>query len=298
MPTLTRTYLLGKDESSQFIILGIALFLIIGFWTIILFFTVKNPGNVIAYEKCTVGDCATRVATGEKRCPPTSTLQLEYDPILEVCNPLDSCTSSTTPYAVQLDSSTDFSGECGTNNSGCRCVNYLSTPSYIESIFNMQNGSFYSPNSSQQSRVILVQQSSKYIGEGNNIPMIYEDPSSQFWNIAPDLLTYIWPNPCADIFGNNPEPTAENILKCINRNPCLTGRMAYVPNNSSGFSTFTNSNITGGVGLSCVPNSVNNPPTQTAPNSCENPGGDYYYAPVFNLTDGQIYCFETNYQMN
>jgi hypothetical protein len=293
MPTLTRQYLLAKDESSQFIILALALFLIIGFWTIILFQTVKNPGDVVAYEKCPVGECATRTVTGEKRCPLTSSLQMEYDPILEVCNPVDSCTSSTTPYSVQLDSSTSISGQCGVNNDSCRCVNYLATPSYIESIFNMQNGSFYSADPNSQSRVILVQQMNKYVGEGNNIPIVYDNPSTQFWEIAPDILNYLWPNPCSDIFGENPEPDAQKILACVNRNPCLAGKMAYIPNSSAAFSNFSQSSLTGGVSLGCVPNSVyNSPDSFLYPNTCDS-NDDNYYAPVFNPSNGQIFCYQT-----
>jgi hypothetical protein len=291
MPAIVKEYFLPQDKSSQYIILAVAFFLIIGVWTVILAFVIKNPGDIIAYEKCPVGECPTNTATGEKRCPASKSVPLSYDPIFEVCNPPESCSDVKTPYAVQLDSSTNLSGTCGTNNDQCRCVNYLTTPSYIEVLFNMQGGSLYSTQLEAQSRVILSQQPNQYTGEGNNIPMTYSDPTTQLWEISPSLLSYLWPNPCGDVFTQDVvEITKSQTLYCINKNPCMVGRMAFIPANSTAYASFTDQDISGGVPLACVPNSVENSPT--GDNSCIS-DEDFDYAPIFDPTSGRVYCKQT-----
>jgi hypothetical protein len=287
MPYYEKTYLLPQDKTTEYIILAIALFLIILVWTAILYRSTNyQAGDVKALLTCKAGECPTNRFTGEKRCSKNTVLPLQYDPIYEVCNPPNSCTAFETPYAVQSNGSTNFNGQCDV--SGCSCITELYTPSFVEVLFNAQNGTLLSNNPNTQSKLTLTQQPNPYVGEGNNVPIQYTDPSSQFWEVSPGYLSYITPNVCGDLYGDNPTVGNQITLACINRNPCIVGRMAYLPTDSTAFNDFTASNIDT-TNLACVPNSVENPQTT---NSCQTTTGNFF-APVFDLTTGKIYCFDT-----
>ena len=293
MPTVVSEYFIPKNKTSDYLILIVALFLIIGVWTIIMIFTIKKDttlnSNVKAFEVCPIGECPTDRFTGQKRCPQNLGQPMQYDPIIEVCNPPNSCSDQSTPYAVSSNGATNLNGICDIPN--CRCVNFFQTPSYTQVLFNMVNGNIYSQFSDEQQRVNFIQQPSPYVGEGNNVPMLYTDPTTQFYEISPSLLYYLAPNPCSNIYADNPEITTKQLLECINLNPCVTGRLAYVPQNSTAYLSFNDSNLTGNVPLSCVPNTVENAPEIS--NSCQTTGNTVY-APVFNLSNGRIYCNKTN----
>jgi len=299
MPTITRQYLIPKDKTSEYIILIVAIFLIILTWTLILYFTQgKSSTTVKAYETCPSGECPTNIRTGEKRCPVNLSAPIQYDPINEVCNPPDTCTANQTPYALQLDGSSNVNGLCGTGNKNCRCVNYFSTPSYIEVLFNSTGGLLGGLNQNQN-RISLVQTANQYIGEGNNIPIIYNDPTSQFFEISPSLLSYLTPSPCAYLYEDNPVLEDWGNLSCINLNPCVVGRMAYIPGNVQELNNFANrGDFSSGISVGCVPNSVLNSPADD--NSCIandliNPNKNLYeYAPVFDTTIGKIRCIPVN----
>jgi hypothetical protein len=78
--------------------------------------------------RCAPNECATSLATGEKRCGEG----ILYDPKSEVCNPKYSCVSSKTPYAVLNDGRTQLFGAC-TGYTPCRCVNQQTMNRYIAS---------------------------------------------------------------------------------------------------------------------------------------------------------------------
>jgi len=292
MAVLVQEYFVPEDKTPQYIILAILILLLVGFWAIIFIFSEKNTDNNFkAYETCQTGYCPTNKFTGEKRCPTNSSVGLQYDPEYEVCNPSNGCVDVSTPYAVQSDGSTSTSGTCDVDQ--CRCVNFLATPSYIEVLFNMENGNLYSTQPETQNRVVLSQQPSQYLGEGNNVPMVFNSTINQFWQIAPSLLSYVVPSPCSDIFANgpiDPEVSIEQYITCINRNPCVAGRMAYLPTNSTSYNNFTAADIKGGYGLGCVPNSVENSPL--GDNTCNTTELNYYYAPLFNPSTGSVHCFQ------
>jgi len=291
MAYIEQKYLLPQDKTTEYLILGIALFLIIIVWSVILYrATYFGAGTTKALLSCPAGECPTNRFTGEKRCSKNSNLPVQYDPIYEVCNPSNECSAQQTPYALQANGSTNINGQCDVN--GCNCVNFLSTPSYTEVLFNAQNGLFISSNQSANSKIVLNQQPSPYVGEGNNVPMTIKDPNSQFWSIGIGYLPFLNPNPCSDLYGDDPTVDIQTTLKCINRNPCLVGRLSYLPQDSSAFNSFTNDNLSSTV-LACVPNSVENPVTV---NSCQNNDNDdsgTLYAPVFNLSNGRVFCYNT-----
>ena len=297
MTILQESYLIPEDKTSEHIILVLTLFLIIGVWIIIFFFVAKNPDNnsFTAFEVCETGDCATNRLSGEKRCPAVANQTIQYDPIFEVCNPPKGCTANTTPYALLSDGSTSFSGNCDVT--GCRCVNYLSAPDYVEVIFNMQGGLLQNGNLNTENRLTLTQQPSPFVGEGNGVPIIYTDYTTQAWSIAPSDLIYVMPSPCGPLFYDGGDVSDESFLKCINQNPCVMGKMAYVPPNVESYVSFNLDKVKGGTPLACVVNTVANPPTQDVDlsNTCLTTGTNKYYAyaPVFNLIDGKIHCIPT-----
>jgi hypothetical protein len=304
MSYVIKQYLLPQDKTTEYLILVIALFLIIIVWAGILYkSTYFGEGQTKALLTCDPGECPTNIQTGEKRCSQNTSSPLQYDPIYEVCNPRNSCSAFQTPYALLPDGSTDISGQCATNNKGCSCVNTLYTPSFVEVMFN-QGQNLLNNVPGAQNTFVLNQTVNPYIGEGNNVPMSYTDPSSQFWQIGLPDLPFILPNVCYDLFLNDTVVDVGVSVNCINRNPCMAGRLAYVPQNSTAYSSFnslanlnpsggtTNSSLTSTF-LACVPNSVENSPS--GDNTCNPALGDvFYYAPVFNSGTGRINCIQTN----
>lgn len=296
MPYIVNSYLLKEDKTTEYLILFFALFLIILIWAGILYkSTYFGEGQTKALATCAPGDCPTNRFSGEKRCNKNKSLALPYDPIYEVCNPSNQCTAVETPYAVQSNGSTNLDGNCDVD--GCQCTTKLYTPSFIESIFNLQTGVMNMTTGVQN--MSLTQTPNPYVGEGNNVPINYSNPAVQFWEIGLGNLAFLTPNICSDLFSSSsdPDPTRATAMECINRNPCLSGRLSYIPSNSTAFMGFSYNNLET-TGLGCVPNSVINPPYLTKyPNSCQNdftnPINKNHYAPVFNQNIGKIYCYDT-----
>lgn len=299
MSYVIQEYLLPEDKFTEYLILVIALFLIIIVWAGILYkSTSYESGDIKAFLTCPPGYCPTNRFTGQKRCSKNTQKSLEYDPILEICNPSNSCTppdaaqGNIIPYALQTDGSTNISGIC--DKDGCSCVNFLSSPSYIEVMFNVNGGSLL--NSNYETKLSLLQQPSPYVGEGNNVPIIYNNPNTQLFNINPSYLPYLSPNPCSEFYLSDPTLTPTQILKCMNKNPCIVGRMAYLPQNSQSYQNFNEGDIST-VQIGCVPNSVENAPDTTDNYNTCNPDGtidNYLYAPVFNMSSGKVHCFKTS----
>jgi hypothetical protein len=224
-------YVIPKDYTTEYIILGLVLILVIGAWVVIFHYSknkpIQNPttknlsdvsgdpstgmanfynqgadiGTLTVYEACDIGDCPTNVYTGEKRCPQNPSIQLLYNPITEVCNPQYSCTDPSTPYAILFDGSTDFGGNCDADFI-CRCTSTLTTPNYIQSLFTVTNGSILENNPQLYNTWYLTQTSSQVSGQGVNIPITYSDPSNNFYQLSYSLLTYITPSACDQIIEN------------------------------------------------------------------------------------------------
>lgn len=334
-------YVIPKDYTTEYIILALILILIIGAWVVIFHYsknkTIQNPttkniqkqdgnpnsgyenfyndgpdaGTLTVYEACALGDCPTNVYTGEKRCPQNPSIQLLYNPITEVCNPQYSCTNEATPYAIKFDGSTDFGGQCDSDYT-CRCVSRLTTPNYIQSLFNVKNGSILENNPQLYNTWYLTQTPSKVSGQGVNVPITYDDPVNQFYQISYSLLTYVTPSECDQIINNyilTSTGSAGQILpgeelpisvglECINSNPCIQGAMAYTQPytfNSSqpNYTQFDLNNDNKIVSLSCVPDSFENrvcvSGTYSSCNIWEN-RCEIEQAPVFNYGTGRIHC--------
>lgn len=311
--SVNKEYIVPKDKFTEYLVLSISIFLFIVAWIVILYFaqnyqqtnrsntsTKSNSqtpsgnlntsfGNLQSnpdYLPCPPGECPTNATTGEKRCPANSLQQILYDPTSEVCNPVDSCTSARTPYAVLFDQSTDFEGNC--NFSGCRCVNYFSTPSFTQVLFEVQGGDLYSSNPQLLNKWYLTQIPNTSVGQGNNIGMRYSDPNVQFFTISPSVLSKISPQTkiCQSVYALGPEVTSADTINCVNSNPCQNGKMAYILGYNQLFTDFnpvTDANLTP---LGCVPSIVDNPIDEKQNSQNCFPG----YAPVFNYMTGTIYC--------
>ena len=334
-------YVIPKDYTTEYIILAIVLILIIGTWVVIFYYSknkpIENPttknlsnqnsdpssgmenfynqgpdmGTLTVYEACDIGDCPTNVYTGEKRCPQNPSIQLLYNPITEVCNPQYSCSSEATPYAILFDGSTDFGGQCDADYT-CRCVSSLTTPTYIQSLFTVSNGSIYDNNPQTINTWYLTQTASEVSGQGVNIPIKYNDPNTQFYQLSYSLISYITPSNCDNIITDyiehatsldEPILPGEELpisvgLKCINSNPCIQGALAYTQPytfNSSqpNYTQFDLNNDNKSIPLSCVPDSFENricvngtfSSCSIWENKCEEE-----QAPVFNYGTGRIHC--------
>jgi hypothetical protein len=270
-------YVVPKDNTTEYIILALILFIVVGFWVIVFYYAkdkdIANPttqnlkgandvagkgfgdlygsdksgqeyGTLTVYEQCPVGYCPTNIQTGEKRCPTNASLQILYNPATEVCNPQYSCNATATPYAIQFDGSVDLAGQCEPGVE-CRCTNTLYAPSYVQSLFNVQNGSILTTNPDNINKYYLSQTPAQTNGQGILNPITYNDPINQFYEITSGFLPQIYPNPCESIINNfitpsNPDVDLDvtNTLACVNTNPCLQGKMAYLMAYNSNFTQF------------------------------------------------------------
>jgi len=309
-----KEYIVPKDKFSEYFILGVCIFVIIGLWILILYkargYNEIIPGNTSSksgsassgsgltapsnlnsaqvLEKCPYGECPTSILTGDKRCPVNSLQQMLFDPTYEVCNPADACTSTATPNAILFDQSTAQDGICDTPR--CRCINYLSSASYIQSLFQVNGGSIYTSNPQLLGKWYFTQIPNSAIGQGNNIPIKYSDPQNQFWKISPSLLFYLTPktNECQNAFALGPEARARDVIDCVNSNPCINGKMAYILGYNQFFTSFDYYNDALSTSVACVPAILDNP--APGANGYGNLNCQDGYAPVFNYITGTIYC--------
>jgi hypothetical protein len=311
-----KEYIVPKDKFSEYFLLGLSIFLILLIWILILYrsrsyneyiagntSTKTTPGSTSSgsgltapqnvtsstvLEKCPEGECPTNIGTGEKRCPMNNLQSMLFDPTYEVCNPSGACTDTSTPYALLFDQSTSQDGICDVDQ--CRCVNYLSSASFIQSMFQVNGGSLFESNPQFLGNYYFTQIPNSAIGQGNNIPMRYSDPQTQLWKISPSLLSAMTPktNECQNAFSKGPEARPRDIVDCINSNPCINGKMAYILGYDQFFTSFDYYNDTSSTSVACVPAIVDNPaPGSTGYNNLKCQDG---YAPVFNYITGSIYC--------
>jgi len=335
-------YVIAKDSTMELIIVALILIFFVGAWVVIVLYakdkTPVNPttknlndnsaqavgldniygtnngkeyGTLEVYDSCPIGQCPTNIYTGEKRCPANPSIQLLYNPVLEECNPPNSCTGTTTPYGVLADGSTSLDGSCDPN-SQCRCINTLYTPNYIQSIFNVTNGDILQSNPQNINKWYFTQTSTTSTGQGNAIPFTYTDPTSQFYQISNDLLIAVQSTVCNDKYTGleiGDEIGIVDTLSCVNSNPCIQGAMAYIlPYNNAGQNTFSTTSSYANfdlvndfniLPLSCVPNSLENPYVKP---SLYDKGSDYnkcytFQAPVFNFSSGKIHCMNPEPQV-
>ena len=108
------------------IIISIIVILSLSFYVWITDVSKNTTAVTKTFLSCQVGECATNIYNGEKRCSANSAISVVYDPTFEVCNSMYSCDNTVTPYAVNTDGSTNIFGICDSDAQGnplpCRCV--------------------------------------------------------------------------------------------------------------------------------------------------------------------------------
>lgn len=187
-----------------FLILLIIIFIFLSI--LIIVYKYRNPYS--ALPLCNEGQCTMDLRTGMKNCD-----TLSYNPSFEVCVDQNNCDYTQMQYAVNMDGSTTYFGPCETEN--CRCSPYKSCSSFTLVSFNLDGNSY------QQTSLIP-----------NGINKIDD---SSFCSINAQSLF----NMNGGCSYDNSLTRDENILNCIQLNPCLNGSIAYIANPSS----FTSSSL-------------------------------------------------------
>lgn len=174
--------------------------------------------------ECPPGECASNLQTGEKRCPISVNTVILRNPQTETCNPVSSCTDPTTPYSLNADGSFNIDGRCPPTKNGlstCRCVSELKCPSFTQILFTSQNGSKYSTNS----QYTFTQ--TPYVGNtSTNGPAVINDITTESCYLSSiSDANRLFPSSC----NQSSFVDSTSIGECIEFNPCLQGRLTFVP---------------------------------------------------------------------
>ena len=214
---MSSIFVIPADPTPPYIIVAISIILILLFiFYLVYLFSItprKSPTNVEV--ACAPGQCITNIYTGEKTCPSSDNITFFVNPTREVCNSKYTCESSTTPFAVQSDGSTNADGICEPNVV-CRCLQKPQCANYILTFFEATGGNPFQGVTGTGTR--FTQQYSYTDLAGfyqNEPPFSYDNPALQYCTIQSDWAignpSRIWPSECA------------------------IGTLAYVPSNPSNF---------------------------------------------------------------
>ncbi len=214
-----RPIVIEEDKSVSWILVIISIVIIIIFWIWIIYIIRTNPetGNPVIF--CAPGQCATEISTGIKNCPIDITDVKRIDPATQVCNSPTTCENATTPFALQSDGSTNSDGICE-EGAECQCLQDPQCGYHITAYFSTQNGDALQGVDSQ--KVVLLQNTSSSIRTGNvqtAPPFRLSSATSQFCAIPNNWLDHTWPN--------------TGIATSLR--PCVSGTMAYLPDNPDEF---------------------------------------------------------------
>jgi hypothetical protein len=201
--------------------------LIVFFWCIILWHYTSAPLSSV-FGQCDPGDCPTNRITGQKRCPTSTDIELLYDLENEVCNPPTSCTSSFTPYAINSDNSFNVNGICE-NDTICRCSANVTCPYFAEVKFTRQSSSgklFASDYYYTQSII-----NSANTALDKSLENSFDNVLSQSCFIDPSDIGRANASLCTSLI------TDIDVDICIQSNPCLSGRLTFVPEKNKIFDT-------------------------------------------------------------
>lgn len=206
-------------------ILGCVILIILVIFGIYITYTLyKNPDIAKIYLECPVGECATNIYNGEKRCPEDSGTIIIYDPSYEVCNSKYTCENSLTPYALLKNGETSDSGKCD-DLEICRCLSKPSCSSNNIVLFSLKNGNTQIDGNSSRGIFYQIINSN----QGNISSINYTNINTQFCLIKSYHLNRISPNPCYYKDINN--ITISDVSSCMLTNPCITGTLAFDPKN-------------------------------------------------------------------
>lgn len=184
--------------------------------------------------KCPAGQCATDIKTGFKICPSNNTDQLEIDPAQSVCNSKYLCENPLTPYAMNYDQSTSFSGVCPAGVE-CPCLQRTQCPEYVTAVFQANNGNPYGTIDGQRLSFTQLASYSSATGISINQPFVLDAPGGQFCFAPISWLPLS--NPGCPMFSDR--PTYQQLVDCmggalgcsgLNGNPCAQGTLAVIAN--------------------------------------------------------------------
>lgn len=263
------------DYTDEFTILGLMIIAILGFWIWVMYMIYRNTPTPKYFLKCDPGKCATNIYNGEKRCGTDDGVPVVYDPIYEVCNSRFTCESTLTPYAVQLDGSTNLSGICP-DTTICRCVKTAQCSYDTTVAFTSTNGILGQVGTTDDgSRTILVQTSLSNQGDAG-VPIDLTEPTAQYCLIRLKHFDRVVPRTPECNFAVADDPTLDEARACINSNPCTIGRLAFRPLIAADF-TYTAETLAD-VPVGCVIDLKSIGP-------CVSP-----QVPVWDLTQAKVVC--------
>jgi len=262
-------------KEDNYILIAVIIIVLCLFVFFIFYILYKSPDSDKIYLECPINECATSLSNGEKRCPENEGTVIVYDPETEVCNSKYSCENSLTKFALLNDGSTNNSGICNEGNI-CRCLQKPSCPSSNLVIFSLQNGN--TQTNSSGNRVIFNQNIANMVGQNNN-SITYNNSNTQFCLIKANHLDIISPNGC--FFNNSSSITLDEMRNCLSSNPCLSGTIAFYPENTDNF--IYNTNTIYSIPIGCF-NAEINEINKKLDNYCNG------LIPVYDVKTGGIIC--------
>lgn len=194
----------------------------------------KNGSPAIVYTPCPIGECATSLTNGNKRCPLALEQFIYFDPTSEVCNPVSACTNPQTPYAQNPDGTINLDGIC-VSGSTCNCINQQECPVFSEVMFTVtENGNY-----TQTPGGNVLTGGISFTPAGNQTCTLDTQSLSKLGCVTP-TLTCIQSNPCVQgvltlipPLGVNPETFANSVdrfnapVTCMPAPPCPAGLSVY-----------------------------------------------------------------------
>lgn len=240
-----RYYKITADETDNWVLLLISIIIIIIFWSVIVFLSLTSVPSIISQKstggqvlvKCPVGQCATNIYNGEKRCPPEGGTIVSNAGI-EVCSSKYSCDNVLLPYAIKSDGSIDTTGICE-SGVACRCARFPTCPEYVTSYFKTEYGNAYDGLPGTRTKFTQVTTwKDAYSGvTSNNRPLQYDSVANNFCTIPTQWLSRSTPG-CTftdTITFDTVQQCMENQSGCNGAtiNPCMEGTLAYVMDDSS-----------------------------------------------------------------
>lgn len=206
------------------VLIGVALYLTFTDYT-----TNGVRGTTVRF-KCAPGQCITNLFSGEKICPQDANAVLTTDPATEVCNSRFTCENTLTPYAEQIDGSTDPLGNCP-EGVECRCLRKPRCGNHILTSFSTLGGNPYLPLEGQ---LLTFKQNTSYVAtvtdsNGNLSSTLIAAPPLELSNPKTDF--------CSVPVAWKPR---------LNPRKCVRGVLAYLPDDPLNFD-FDNTS------LGCVP---------------------------------------------
>lgn len=181
---------------------------------------------------CPVGQCATNLNTGIKRCAQGQVVS--YNPGIEVCNSPTLCDNVLTPFAQNSDKSTNSSGVCS-GDSVCPCLSKAQCADYVTTIFSTRNGDPYTTLEGQ--RIAFAQNGgnvstpktatavSHQTQTGGTTPLTLNNAVTQFCQIPIAWLNRTIPG-CSSIN----EVNGKTLETCLQGGGgCLSGTVAIIP---------------------------------------------------------------------